>query len=200
MMPDIAAAIRTISEDQGSSTPQTATGHVRLADLLKDHFDQSDTHGINGSDGREETKQTKWSETSSFRETIEADSLPEDLPTRLIATEPYIVSFSPLQEWEGYVVTVTEKNFTARLTDITKGALIEEDEVELPLDDLTEVERQALKRGSIFRWVIGYQITRTGQRKRASQIVFRQLPRWTKRELDEATRQGQERVERIKWK
>ena len=37
--------------------------------------------------------------------------------------------------------------------------------------------------GSIFRWVIGYERTPEGTRKRVSQIVFRDLPRMTESDL-----------------
>ena len=125
--------------------------------------------------------------------------LPVDLAHRLEASEPFIVSFRPLQEWEGYVVAIEADSFVARLVDITAGEQVEGEEVSLPLNDLTSQERSDIRVGSVLRWAIGYQITRGGQRKRASQIVFRQLPRWSKRDLDQAELQGRKRADSIRW-
>jgi hypothetical protein len=129
----------------------------------------------------------------------EQDALPQDLAERLAVREPYIVSFRALQEWEGYVIAINGDTFTARLVDITAGDQAEGEDVSLPLADLTPEEQASVVVGSVLRWVIGYQITQSGQRKRASQIIFRQLPRWTRQELDNAAAEGRKRAARIRW-
>lgn len=82
----------------------------------------------------------------------------------------------PVQEWEGYVVDIGDTDFTARLIDLTEGASYEEEEAVIPLIELSDNDRMKMQNGSFFRWVIGYERSPAGTRKRVSQIVFRDLP------------------------
>ena len=85
-------------------------------------------------------------------------------------------SFHALQEWEGHVLDVDETNFVARLLDVTAGASHEEEEAVIPRAELSDDDDARMGVGSIFRWVIGYERSPTGTKKRVSQIVFRDLP------------------------
>lgn len=93
-------------------------------------------------------------------------------------------SFSVLQEWEGYVVSISENTFTARLVDVTRNCFLEEEEADFLLDDLEESDRERIMPGSIFRWVIGYNRSPGGTKDRASRIKLRDVPRWTKKEVE----------------
>lgn len=93
-------------------------------------------------------------------------------------------SFSILQEWEGYVVSISNDTFTARLTDVTRHVSLEEEEADFPLDDLDDADRSRICEGSIFRWVIGYRRSIGGTKERSSRIVFRRIPMWTKKEIN----------------
>ncbi len=93
------------------------------------------------------------------------------------------VSLHALQEWEGYIVSIEEDEFVARLIDITAGEKYETEEATIPLEEISEYDRTNLELGSIFRWVIGYECLSGGTRKRVSEIVFRDFPRLTKSEL-----------------
>jgi hypothetical protein len=107
------------------------------------------------------------------------------------------ISFHPLQEWEGYVVAVHQDTFTARLTDLTRGADMAEEEAEFPLDDLANEDRELAQVGGVFRWAIGYH--RVGGTKiRGSHLVFRRA-RWTQAELAAADRAGAELSAKIRW-
>ena len=88
-----------------------------------------------------------------------------------------------LQEWEGYVVELTDTQFTARLLDVTAQAAFEEEEADIPYDEISDVDRPKIRLGSIFRWVIGYERSAAGTKKRVSQIVFRDLPAVAKSDL-----------------
>ena len=88
-----------------------------------------------------------------------------------------------LQEWEGYVVELTDTQFTARLLDVTAQAAFEEEEADIPYDEISDVDRSKIRLGSIFRWVIGYERSAAGTKKRVSQIVFRDLPAVAKSDL-----------------
>lgn len=105
---------------------------------------------------------------------------PEQLP-KLPAPR---YSFSVLQEWEGYVVSITSENFTARLVDLTRNCSIEAEEADFPLDDLEDADRSRICPGAIFRWTIGYRRSPGGTKFRQSSIVFRDMPIWTKKEIE----------------
>ena len=93
---------------------------------------------------------------------------PEDLPRT--------VTFHARQEWEGHVVAINETDFTARLVDLTAGGVHEEEEADIPLEEISDSDAARLQVGSIFRWVIGFKRSALGQKERTSLIVFRDLP------------------------
>ena len=103
------------------------------------------------------------------------------------------VSFHLLQEWEGYVIEIGEDDFTVRLLDLTAGSSHEEEEAVIPLSEISEDDLNRLRLGSIFRWVIGYERSASGTKRRVSQIVFRDLPVVTKQDIAE----GEEWARRV---
>ena len=112
--------------------------------------------------------------------TILKDIFPDKIPQ--LKKSPY--SFSVLQEWEGYVLSISQDTFTARLVDVTRDRKIEDEEADFAIDDLDDVDRSRICPGSIFRWIIGYRRSPGGTKDRASRIVLRNLPSWTSKELE----------------
>ena len=110
-----------------------------------------------------------------------------------------IASYFALQEWEGYVTSVGSETFMADLVDMTTFATYPQEQVELPLEEVSAEERREMKAGSIFRWTIGFETLPSGQRRRVSQLVFRQIPRWSQADIDAANRLGNDRYRQIKW-
>ncbi|MDE2686452.1 MAG: hypothetical protein OXI16_02990 [Chloroflexota bacterium] len=111
----------------------------------------------------------------------ESDAHTRPFGRTLSAKQPE--SLTALQEWEGRVVAVDDDNFVALLIDVTaaevsshSGSGIEDEEAVIPLSEIDEADRERLREGSIFRWVIGYAHTLGGRRRRISDIVFRDLP------------------------
>ena len=102
---------------------------------------------------------------------------PTLIPTARTAT------FAAIQEWEGYVLAIKGDHLVANLIDITSGSTRANEEAEIPLVELSDNDVPKLKPGLIFRWVIGYQRYPSGQKMRTSQIVFRELPRWTAKDI-----------------
>lgn len=99
-------------------------------------------------------------------------------------------SFYALQEWEGYVIDISEDTFTARLMDLSATDGLEE-EADFPIADLSSVDQSELRLGAIFRWSIGYRKTCGGSKERVSRIVFRRLPAWTEAELERSHQQAE---------
>ena len=102
-------------------------------------------------------------------------------------------TFHALQEWEGYVTEINDTEFTANLIDISTGESYEKNEADIPIDEISEEDASKMQVGSIFRWVIGYELTVSGTKKRVSHIVFRNLPAVTKADL----REGEEWARKI---
>ena len=111
--------------------------------------------------------------------------LPVPTPMRPIPT------MHPLQEWEGYVLEKGEDEFSARLLDLTidsldaNGGRMREEEAQIPLSEISDDDVQRLRPGSVFRWVIGYERSASGTKRRVSQIVFRDLPAMTRQDISE---------------
>ncbi len=83
-----------------------------------------------------------------------------------------VPTLEPIQEWEGHVVDVGDEYFTARLLDVTSGSDYPEEEAEILRQELSPEDNHRLSVGSTFRWIIGYEQYRSGQKKRISQITL----------------------------
>ncbi len=106
-------------------------------------------------------------------------------PPRVPSPQP-VATLHALQEWEGYVVDMDGNEIVARLVDLTAGSAHEEEEAVIPLAEIADCDVANMRVGSIFRWVIGYERSPSGTKKRVSQIVFRDLPRMTEHDFQEA--------------
>ena len=96
-----------------------------------------------------------------------------------------IDSLQVLQEWEGYVIEIRDDEFVARLIDITAGKKYESEEAIIPMAEISEHDASHMIIGGIFRWVIGYEDSPEGRRKRVSQIAFRDMPKMTEEDFAE---------------
>lgn len=125
-----------------------------------------------------------------------------DTPSTLTFPEQYAAgsrsTLHALQEWEGYVLEIHGDEFVAKLVDLTAGASHEEEEATIPVAELSATDAAALREGGIFRWVIGYQLDPSGTKKRVSQIVFRDLPRLTARDIREGHVWARETLQALK--
>lgn len=97
-----------------------------------------------------------------------------------------------LQSWEGVVTEVDDltREFSARLHDLTNS----QGELREALFDLRDVsanDRDLLRAGAVFQWLIGYRRFNFGQMERVSSIVFRRLPAWHSEDLEAARREGE---------
>ena len=107
--------------------------------------------------------------------------------------------FIPLQKWEGTVQQVADDYFEALLVDQTDKK--NQDEVaEFMLDEVSDADLDLVKPGSIFYWNIGYEISPAGQRKRASIIRFRRLPKWSAHEIEMAKNDAKRTRDILNWK
>ncbi len=127
------------------------------------------------------------------------DILGEVISVGRANTNSKLISLEPLQEWEGYVTAIANECFTARLVDKTADKIVEEEIADFPLEEVRDVDQALLKEGAVFRWVIGYLRQASGMKMRASQIVFRRMPAWTKSELSKARVEAKQIADGIAW-
>ncbi len=109
-----------------------------------------------------------------------------------------VSTFHALQEWEGYVLSVRDTDFVARLVDITGGSANAAEEADIPLAEISENDLTKLRRGSIFRWVIGYERSISGSKKRVSEIVFRDTPAMNETDMQKAEAWALEAIRLLK--
>lgn len=88
-----------------------------------------------------------------------------------------------IQHWEGMVLFRDETTFTARLYEGYQDFPVKRTEIEI--QEVEDEQRELILPGAPFYWMIGYRL-RAGSRFRFSEISFRRLPTWTKKELEEA--------------
>lgn len=109
------------------------------------------------------------------------------IPIQTVARSSLHATLHPLQEWEGYVVDISSSEFVAHLVDMTSGdSTSVKEETVIPMEEISEYDAKKMHVGSIFRWVIGYERSASGTRRRVSQIVFRDLPVVTKSDLEQS--------------
>lgn len=103
-----------------------------------------------------------------------------------------------LQKWQGYVLKVTDNFLLVRLVDLSKNG--GDEEAEIPIEEISDDDKDLIRPGAIFYWSIGYLDSYSGQRSRVSVIRFQRLPSWSKEEIDAAKREAEHLQEAITWK
>jgi hypothetical protein len=104
-------------------------------------------------------------------------------------------SFVALQEWEGVVTALNDEIFMARLVDVTRRS--PDEEAEFSFSELNNDDLQLVMPGAIFRWSAGVLTMPGGGKLATSQVVFRRLPKWTKRDLQRADEIARRLIEHL---
>lgn len=116
-----------------------------------------------------------------------------------LSADQNVRSLNPLMEWEGSVEKIDQNGFTARLTNVLTGEELPTEEAVFSLSELNDVNRENLKIGAIFRWIIGLQRLPNGNRQRVSELYFRRLPAHTEKEIERSINEARAIVESIQW-
>jgi hypothetical protein len=163
------------------------------ADNISDRINQLVRHEYTA-EGSESSATLSSASTYSSAKPIGATSA--KLKSLLDVPKPaplfFTSTFSPVQEWEGYVRAFGRDSLSADLVDMTAYGKRITQQAEIPLEELSDNDREKLRIGAVFRWAIGYQRTPRGTKMRVSNIVFRDLPRWTQKDLREAREEAAE--------
>jgi hypothetical protein len=100
---------------------------------------------------------------------------------------------SVLGEWDGYVEAIRREYFVGRMRGLRGiGVVGKDEEAEIPISDVDEADKDLLVPGGYFRLMVCYERPRVGQKRKFTQIIFRRLPAYTKREIDAAEREADE--------
>ena len=65
-----------------------------------------------------------------------------------------------------------------------------EEEGVFEIECVSDNDKQLMKVGAVFRWTLGYERSPSGTKKKVSQVVFRRLPAWSKRDIDESNKEA----------
>jgi hypothetical protein len=179
---DVTLPVKPVRTEHDFGVPQrpalSATGvQSRINQLVRHESDatSTDVDAVNASHSTAERKNL------APRRIDQLLNLPRN-PIPLFFT----TTFSPLQEWEGYVREISSDGISVDLVDVTANAKNITEQAKIPFEEFSDADRQKLRIGAIFRWSIGYQRTTSGTKMRVSNIVFRDLPRWTRKDIREA--------------
>lgn len=118
-------------------------------------------------------------------------------------TEAAVVDFHitksvPEAEWYGQVISVHDDYFVAELRGKhgigVHGSL---EEADIPLDEVSDSDKDLLVEGAFFSLCVGYEIK--GQtRKRMTQVTFRRLPAYRRDEIEQARARASELVRALR--
>lgn len=98
-------------------------------------------------------------------------------------------------EWSGCVEEVHNEAscFTATLRGIKgKGVKGELEDAVIPIADVNKSDMELLRPGNYFRLCAMYEVTPSGQPRRFTQVIFRRMPAYRQKDLDEALQRGRE--------
>lgn len=110
-----------------------------------------------------------------------------------------IRTFTPLQEWEGYVTAITDENFVARIASLGDRSEAPEEEATFSLQDLRQSEQKEIEVGSIIRWVVGLERQANDMRQRVSRVHLRRVYGSSPRQIEAARREARKFLEDMNW-
>jgi len=123
---------------------------------------------------------------------------PEKAPVLFLESTPMGERAISLQKWRGIVEEVKNNFFTAKLINLTDRGY--DEWCEISFDKIAEEDIEFIKPGAFFYWSIGYNHSAKGQRKRFSDIRFKRVPVWSKKEIMDARKQAKETSDLVNWK
>ena len=91
-----------------------------------------------------------------------------------------------IAEWHGQVLSVQDDYFIAELSGtVGEGVRDSHEEAQIPLEEISESDRELLVTGAFFRLCISYELD--GQtRRKFTQVIFRRLPAYRRDDLEHA--------------
>jgi hypothetical protein len=111
-----------------------------------------------------------------------------------------LIGFVTEQRWQGHVLTVGERKFSARVFDASDEEHGDEiEEVEFDIEEVPGLMRHLIVPGGIFNWDIGFQVEPSGQRIRQSILQFPMIPTFTESDRQLAVERAEMRFSSLGW-
>ena len=189
----------TLTVENSFISPSAVTGAPSTRDLVNAAAQRMKTPEGTSQEARQGSSDATLPEQETY-ETLKSEVPNVVAIPKISDVSKAHISFYALQEWEGYVLSMDETTFTAELIDKTHP--VKNPANERAVFDLNEVnysDRALLEEGAVFRWSIGYQTLQSGTKQRISQIIFRRMPAWSEKELEESRLVAAEMVKNITW-
>jgi hypothetical protein len=176
--------------DSADSSPKSSAFFVRAS--AAERF----TRGVLYADGRPDPHPL------ASRDPAEANRTPGESKTPAVVwflpKARRVATFRTLQKWEGYVLSVGEDSFWARLVDLRHQE--SDSEAEILLEEVSLPDRDLVTPGAVFYWSIGYHDEPSGQRTRSSVVRFRRLPAWGERDLRAVQEEASQTEATLDWR
>lgn len=99
-----------------------------------------------------------------------------------------------LQVWEGYVASLDEDGFTARLADVTAGSVDEDEEAVVPWASVPGGRPASVREGTYLRW----RILQGADGTTRSDFAFDIAGAWSADELARASARGADLSRRLR--
>lgn len=111
---------------------------------------------------------------------------------RLAAKKILAPTFKILEHWVGRVDAISseDQTFEAIVSSTTREC--GDETAEFTFDELSDDDKELVAIGAVFYWSVGYQVEPSAQRSTVSNIRFRRLPVWTRKELEAAENKAKE--------
>jgi hypothetical protein len=106
--------------------------------------------------------------------------------------------FISLKKWQGIITKISSDKVTATLKDLNDSSA-NEDEAEIPLEEISQSDLDLVDLGAVFYWNVGYFDSISGQRRRGSEIRFRRLPMWSEEEVEASKAKAKHLKEALGW-
>lgn len=148
------------------------------------------------SDGTENEFKVEKS-TSPNANVLRAQAIAQSsrIATFMTFHEPTTYPYTTVQASEGVVEDVSSEDVNVRIIDKTEPAR-PESFTQLSFDQIDDEDRDLVRPGAVFYWVIGYELRPSGK-KTTSFIRFRRSPMWTKSNIKDVERKANELFQRF---
>ena len=135
---------------------------------------------------------------NSIKKDIDLQNLPLYFPQQLNAKKisASLNHTQNTQRWIGYVISKTDKKFTAKLEDITNPGTFEIGIFDIK-DDASD-EKEMIQIGAVFYLSVGYDVSR-GTNAKQKLIRFQRLSEWTESDFDIALDRADRIASNLQW-
>lgn len=187
-----ASAVSSLDFDRSDDTQFPRSAEVRTEGIVQKAISR-DVHSVRPNDLELDSP------------AIETDVAREDFEWRRRLIIPTlngpIANEVITKKWEGVVESVEREGdyFVAKLLDLSADTHLATDVAEFSISQLSRGDRELLRPGAVFYWVIGNRTQPYGTVENINRIAFRRIPAWTKSEIEASNQRAKRISDAVKW-